>query len=71
MTYTLTINKLHNIRWANAEKTVVNVVADTNEGPNQDIYTPFDDTSVLWLQIKDITDIADYVEPSPPAEVAE
>lgn len=61
------INNLYSIRWGDSEKKYVILVADTDEGSNLTICTPYGTDSILWEQIKDIPQdqIGDYQPPVP------
>ena len=53
------------MRWGNPDKTAVSILADTSEGSNLSIGTPYDSTSIIWDQIKTYPkkDILDYTPP--------
>lgn len=55
------------MRWANPAKTYVVLVADTTEGENQEISTPYSSESIIWsaVQAYDAESIQEYVEPQP------
>ena len=59
------IKKIHSMRWATEDKTFVVLIADTDTGNNEEIATPYDNTSIIWnaVQAFPVDQIADYVEP--------
>lgn len=59
------IKKIHSMRWATADKTYVCLFADTNTGNNEEIGTPYNNTSIIWDAIKlfPTDQIAAYVAP--------
>lgn len=50
----MNIHKIHSIYWADADKTVVALVADTEEGTLQQITTPYSKESIIWDAISTI-----------------
>jgi hypothetical protein len=61
----MNILKIKNMRWGDANKTAVAILADTSEASNLSIGTPYDSSSVIWDQIKDYpqNDILPYTPP--------
>ncbi len=63
------VYNIHSMSWGNLEKTGVVLVADTNEGKNLTIATPYSEDSIIWEWVKEFPQdqIADfeYKEPSP------
>jgi hypothetical protein len=59
------IKKIHSMRWATEDKSVVGLIADTDTGDNESIGTPYGETSIIWdaVQAFPVDQIADYVEP--------
>jgi hypothetical protein len=59
------IKKIHSMRWATADNTFVCLFADTNTGNNEEIGTPYDNTSIIWDAVKSFPtdEIAAYVAP--------
>lgn len=57
------VKKIHSMEWGNAEHTCVGLTADTDEGNNQLIGTPYDETSIIWEWVKEfpVDQIAEYV----------
>ena len=53
--------------WGDANRSVVGLIADTNEGTNITIGTPYDATSIVWdaVQAFPVDQISEYVEPTP------
>jgi hypothetical protein len=65
------INKINSMTWGNKEHTVVSLLADTNEGNNLSIGTPYDTSSIIWdaVQAFPVDQIAEYVEPNATADI--
>ena len=63
------INLIKQMRWANPSKTYVMLVADTDEGENLEISTPYSSESIIWsaVQAYATESIQEYVEPEPVA----
>jgi hypothetical protein len=61
------VNLIKQMRWANPAKTYVVLVADTNEGENQEISTPYGPESIIWsaVQAYSTENIEEYVAPEP------
>lgn len=61
------VYKIHQMAWANPDKTRVTLIADTNTGNREEISTPYGETSIIWDAVKafPIEDIAPapYVDP--------
>ena len=59
------IKKIHSIRWATSDNTYVRLIADTDTGNNEEIATPYDQTSIIWDAVRafPIDQITAYVEP--------
>ena len=62
------IKLIHSMFWANTEHTCVGLNADTEEGNNLLIGTPYDSTSIIWDAVMAFpaADISEYVPPSVP-----
>jgi hypothetical protein len=58
------IKKIHSMRWATADNTFVCLIADTGTGNNEQIGTPYGNTSIIWeaVQAFPVDQIAEYVE---------
>ena len=52
------------MRWATADNTFVCLIADTGTGNNEQIGTPYGNTSIIWeaVQAFPVDQIAEYVE---------
>lgn len=63
------IKKIHSMHWATEDKSFVGLVADTDTGNNEEIGTPYDETSIIWDSVRDfpVDQIGEYV--APPEEV--
>ena len=59
------IKKIHSMQWAANDKTVVAVIADTDEADNVLIGTPYSEESIIWATIKEypVQNILDYEPP--------
>jgi hypothetical protein len=59
------INTIKQMIWANAEQTYVELVADTDEGNDLRIATPYNDQSIIWEPVRefDVEMIEPYVVP--------
>lgn len=59
------IKEIYSMRWATPDQTFVALVADTDTGNNEEIATPYNDTSIIWeaVQAFPVNKIAAYVEP--------
>lgn len=59
------IKQIHSMFWADVEHTAVGLNADTDEGNNLLIGTPYNDTSIIWDAVRAFPadQIAEYVEP--------
>lgn len=59
------IKKIHSMRWAAPDNTFVVLIADTNTGNNEEIATPYDETSIIWNAVRSfpVDQIAEYIEP--------
>lgn len=44
--------KIHKMRWANQEKSIVTLIADTDTGMNEEIHTPYSNESIIWDDVK-------------------
>ena len=55
---------LHSINWGNPERSAVRIIADTDQGFNEDIGTPYGPSSILWnyIQTIPVDQIGPYVE---------
>ena len=53
------------MRWALEDKSYVVLIADTNTGNNEEIATPYGETSIIWesVQAFPVEEIAAYVAP--------
>ena len=53
------------MRWAAPDNTFVVLIADTNTGNNEEIATPYDETSIIWNAVRSfpVDQIAEYIEP--------
>ena len=51
--------------WGDEAKTSVGLIADTDQGNELTIGTPYDATSIIWNSVRafPVNQIADYVEP--------
>ena len=58
------IKKIHSMRWATADNTFVCLIADTATGNNEQIGTPYNNTSIIWeaVQAFPVDQIAEYIE---------
>lgn len=54
--------------WENSNKTRVMLIADTNTGSGEEISTPYNETSIIWNDVKQFPteEIREFV---PPTEV--
>lgn len=60
---------IHEMRWANPEKTSVRLIADTNTGKQELIHTPYNADSIIWDAVRAFP--ADQImEMLPPEPVA-
>ena len=61
------ITKIHSMWWGDEAKTSVGIIADTDQGNNLTIGTPYDASSIIWGEVQafPVDQIADY---SPPVE---
>ena len=64
------IKQIHSMRWATPDQTFVVLFADTDTGNNEEIGTPYDSTSIIWVAVQAFPEsqIAAYVEPPPPEQ---
>lgn len=53
------------MRWATQDMSYVVLIADTNTGNNEEIATPYGETSIIWDAVRafPVGEIAAYVEP--------
>lgn len=60
------ITKIHSMWWGDADNTSVGLIADTDQGINLTIGTPYDTTSIIWDAVHafPVDQIADYVAPA-------
>jgi hypothetical protein len=58
------IKKIHSMRWATPDNTFVGLIADTDTGDNESIGTPYDETSIIWDDVRafSVDQIAEYTE---------
>ena len=61
----MNIITIHTMWWGDADRTVVGLIADTDEGTNLKIGTPYGTSSIIWeaVQAFPVNQIAEYVEP--------
>ena len=59
------ITKIYSMWWGDESKTSVGLIADTNEGTNQTIGTPYGTSSIIWDAVRayPVDQIAEYVPP--------
>lgn len=59
------IIKIHSMWWGDEDKTSVGLIADTDQGTNLTIGTPYDATSIIWgaVQAFTVAQIANYSKP--------
>lgn len=57
------VSKIHEMQWSNLDHTAVSLVADTDQGNNIIVHTPYDSTSIIWeiIQAYSQEDISEYV----------
>jgi hypothetical protein len=60
------IKNIHSMRWATPDNTFVCLFADTDTGNNQEIGTPYNETSIIWDAVRGfpVEQIADYIAPA-------
>lgn len=46
------ISKIYEMTWADSAKTTVHVVADTDTGQRENIWTPYSADSIIWNDVK-------------------
>jgi hypothetical protein len=65
------IKKIYSMHWATPDNTYVGLIADTDTGNNEDIGTPYNETSIIWDAVRafPVDQITPYVPPpEPPVE---
>jgi len=60
------IIQIHSMFWGDQNNTLVGLIADTDEGANQLIGTPYSEASIIWDAIKvfPVDQIAAYTPPT-------
>ena len=43
--------KIYQMRWVNEEKSIVSLVADTDTGAQEQIFTPYSAESIIWNEV--------------------
>ena len=58
------VTKIHSMWWGDAAKTSVGLIADTDEGNELTIGTPYDTSSIIWDAVRayPADQIAEYVD---------
>jgi hypothetical protein len=61
------INLIHSMWWADEAHTAVGLIADTDNGSNLTVGTPYNETSIIWADIQAFGEenIAPYTPPAP------
>lgn len=59
------IKKIYSMQWGDPNHELVRLFADTNEGDNQEVGTPYGPDSIIWESVKafPIENISPYVAP--------
>lgn len=62
--------KIYSMTWGNAAQTSVRLVADTDEGSNLEIGTPYSSESIIWDAVRayPVSQIQPYQPPPAPPE---
>jgi hypothetical protein len=64
----MVVTKIYYMYWDNPEHTTVGLLADTNEGDNLLIGTPYNDTSIIWDAVSAYPEDQILDNPPPPIE---
>lgn len=64
----MNIKLIYSMQWASEDRTTVKITADTDTGDREEIFTPYNNTSIIWdaVQAFPADQIAEYVPPVQP-----